>query len=184
MGKLSRTKGHAEWRVVNGWPWYQVSDDGRVRRVQAGRRANFVGRELRPGICRRTGYFSVVLSSPEGKRQSETVHSLVARAFLPPPPGPIGNRRGCFMVNHIDGDKTNNDATNLEWVTPQGNAKHAWGTGLIRPRPLRLTEADVADIRSRYAAGGISQVALAAEYGIHQVTVSEIVLRKIWRHVA
>jgi len=47
----------------------------------------------------------------------------------------------------------------------------------------KLTEADVIAIRTRYAAGGISQRTLATQYNLHQVTISEIILRKIWRHL-
>lgn len=47
----------------------------------------------------------------------------------------------------------------------------------------KLTEVQVAEIRRRYSAGGITQTDLGREYGVHNVTVSEIVLRKKWRHV-
>ncbi len=47
----------------------------------------------------------------------------------------------------------------------------------------RLTEAMVIELRARYAAGGIGQVALAAEYGVSQTTINNILLRKVWRHV-
>jgi len=46
-----------------------------------------------------------------------------------------------------------------------------------------LTEQQVIEIRSRYAAGAASQSSLAAEYGIHQNSVSRIVRRASWRHV-
>jgi hypothetical protein len=45
----------------------------------------------------------------------------------------------------------------------------------------KLTEAQVVDIRERYAAGGVSQQVLADEHGVHQTVVSAIVLRKIWK---
>lgn len=46
-----------------------------------------------------------------------------------------------------------------------------------------LTTAQVLEIRSRYAAGGIRQVDLANEYGIRQANISKIILRKSWAHV-
>lgn len=48
----------------------------------------------------------------------------------------------------------------------------------------KLTEQDVRDIRRRYAAGDITQVALAQEYSVSDVTISLIVRHEIWKHVA
>jgi hypothetical protein len=47
----------------------------------------------------------------------------------------------------------------------------------------KLTEDDIREIRHRYAAGGVTQTALGLEFGVHNVTISEIVLRKKWQHV-
>lgn len=48
----------------------------------------------------------------------------------------------------------------------------------------KVTDAAVRAIRERYAQGDISQAALAREYGICQMTVSRIVRKRIWKHVA
>jgi hypothetical protein len=48
----------------------------------------------------------------------------------------------------------------------------------------KLADAAVVEIRERYAAGGISQQALADEFGVHQGTISKVVLGLGWRHVA
>jgi hypothetical protein len=53
------------------------------------------------------------------------IHRLVAQAF-------VANPNGYNVVNHLDGDKTNNAASNLEWTTSHGNNQHAWDTGLNR----------------------------------------------------
>lgn len=47
----------------------------------------------------------------------------------------------------------------------------------------RLSEADVLAIRTRYAAGGVTQQTLADEYGVRQTMISQIVLRQAWAHV-
>ena len=64
------------------------------------------------------GYF---VTQCDGKLQY--VHRLVAQKYIP-------NPEGKTMINHIDGNKQNNNINNLEWVTIQENLKHARETGL------------------------------------------------------
>ena len=66
------------------------------------------------------GYLSVGI-----KRKTHMVHRLVAQAFIP-------NPENKPFVNHIDGNKLNNDVTNLEWCTCAENNAHARATGLHR----------------------------------------------------
>lgn len=74
-----------------------------------------------------TGYLFVRLSNGSRKEQKNcTIHSLVAHAFIP---NPLNKR----CVNHIDGDKTNNCISNLEWTTHKENSEHAIRTGLRNP---------------------------------------------------
>lgn len=63
------------------------------------------------------GHLRVVLQLNK-KRKHVRVHRLVAQYFLP-------NLLGKSEVNHIDGDKTNNNVDNLEWVTPKENFAHS-----------------------------------------------------------
>lgn len=68
------------------------------------------------------GYYDVTLWN-EGKSQTIRVHRLVARAF-------IKNPNNYPVTNHLDGDKTNNSASNLEWTTVGGNTRHSYSNGL------------------------------------------------------
>ena len=61
------------------------------------------------------------------KRKDYKAHRLVAEAF-------IDNPNNLDMVNHIDGNKTNNHVENLEWCTYSQNMIHAHSTGLITPK--------------------------------------------------
>lgn len=92
---------------------YTVTADGRV--------FNKDGNEMKqhPTRC---GYLQVVLSH-NGYTKRCSVHRLVAAAFLP-------NPEGKRVVNHIDGDKTNNCVSNLEWATDHENMIHAYATSL------------------------------------------------------
>jgi len=101
------------WRAVTGLP-YEVSDLGRVRRTGAGRGAA-PGRLVATRLIN-TGYVRVALWV-ENRRTEHLVHRLVAAAFCDE--GPAGAE-----VNHKDGDKLNNVAANLEWVTRSENIRH------------------------------------------------------------
>ena len=73
------------------------------------------------------GYHKVDLYS-NGKRTSVRVHRLVAEAFIP-------NPNELPQINHIDGNKENNNVKNLEWVNNSQNMIHAYRTGLATPHP-------------------------------------------------
>lgn len=96
------------WKEVNG---LTVSDSGIVMRE---------GTVLKQYVINR--YLAVRLSG-----KTHYVHRLVAQAF-------IQNPDNKPQVNHIDGDKKNNNVWNLEWVTDKENVIHAYSTGLIPKR--------------------------------------------------
>lgn len=101
---------------------YQISNLGNVKSLNY----NHTGRpKLLSPKNHHTGYKFVMLCK-DGRKTNKTVHVLVASAFLP-------NTAGKPCVNHIDGDKSNNTAGNLEWVTYKENTQHAIKTNLRRP---------------------------------------------------
>lgn len=106
------------WRPVDGWPAYEVSNTGRVR---SRRRRGTAGGELTPWLGGQEGarYLYVTLTD-RGRRWDPTVHRLVADAFLPPPASDE------HELDHLDGDRWNNDARNLEWVEPAENKYRYW----------------------------------------------------------
>ena len=87
---------------------YRIRSDGKVFKAD--------GMEMR-GNINSYGYHVVSLTK-HGKKKDYKVHRLVAITFLPNP-----NDYEC--VNHIDGDKLNNDVSNLEWCTKGHNNRHA-----------------------------------------------------------
>lgn len=98
-----------------GFDKYAACSTGNIYSIRSGR---FLVKTLQ-----KNGYQTVCLSQ-DGIKRSFSVHRLVALAYLPV------NDPSKTQVNHIDGDKTNNSLTNLEWVTAQENSDHAWEMNL------------------------------------------------------
>ena len=107
-----------EWRDVVGYEGrYQVSSMGRVKSLV---RKDCLGRTvkeriLKPGVIH-NGYLQVGLCAG-GKQKTLRVHRLVCEAFHENP----DNKP---QVNHINEDKTDNRACNLEWCTCKQNLNH------------------------------------------------------------
>lgn len=102
------------WADVLGWEGiYQISDQGRLKSFKVYPE----GVILKLNNCK-GDYFRVVLQSIGKTRKSISVHRLVAEHFIP-------NPQRLPEVNHIDGNKQNNRADNLEWCTRKDNLAHA-----------------------------------------------------------
>ena len=117
------------WKDIAGYEGvYQVSELGRVKsldRMVPHKKYGVVkrkGKILQPFVDT-YGYLKVRLCN-DGVGRNEFVHRLVASAF-------ILNPQHKETVNHINGDKRDNTAKNLEWNTASENLKHAHRTGLI-----------------------------------------------------
>lgn len=99
---------------MNGWEGiFQISNIGNVKRFYKNGTTNIL-----KGVIKRGGYKGVLLKTPE-KFKCETIHRLVAKAFIPNP-----DNLPC--VNHKDEDKLNNTVENLEWCTHKYN--NSYGT--------------------------------------------------------
>jgi len=112
-----------EWREIKGYEGrYQVSNMGRVKSLERTfidkrkHKQHIKERILKPQPCR-GGYLLVDLCNGRGKIKHTLVHRLVCAAFHENP-----ENKPC--VNHIDEDKTNNTASNLEWCTYKENSNH------------------------------------------------------------
>ena len=69
--------------------------------------------------------YKYITTSVNGVRRNKYVHRLIAEAFCDRP-------SGCNEVNHINGDKSDNSHTNLEWVTSKENSVHASLNNLLK----------------------------------------------------
>ena len=97
------------WKNIKGYKTlYQVSNTGKVLSLRT-------NKLLKP--IDSYGYKYVHLCNNNHIRTNKAIHRLVAEAF-------ISNPKNLSEVNHIDGDKSNNNVTNLEWCTRKYNANH------------------------------------------------------------
>ena len=175
--------GHAEneapeeWRPVEGFEGYEVSNRGRLRLIKNIK--SWVGSE---------GYAEVELWNANDRHRRgdhgtrKKLHVLIAKAFIP-------NPDNLPQVNHKDRNRANPDVDNLEWVTAKGNSEHSWAfpdRALTVPRGERhkmskLTEHQVRCIRA--FRGLWRQRSMARAFGVSQHNIMWVQTRKTWDHV-
>lgn len=105
------------WSKIHGFPNYSVTKDGIVR--------NDIRGTIKKTRTNRKGYDFVDLYN-DGKRTRKRIHRLVMETFAEP-----DDKR--FDINHKDGNKQNNNISNLEWCTKSENMQHAYNMGLAKP---------------------------------------------------
>jgi DNA-binding XRE family transcriptional regulator len=106
-----------------------------------------------------TGYQLVTVG-----KKTYSLHRLIASTFVP-------NPENKPEVNHIDGNKQNNAASNLEWVTRQENVQHAIEHGLFRTGRVRERKPDRTKIKVYREAAGMTQKELAEKLDLDASTV-------------
>lgn len=156
----------------------QVTSDGRARRKERpliykdGRKGVLPAADLRLTMLSH-GYYSVSFS---GKHL--LVHRLVAETFLPPPDVMFAKS----TVNHKDGNKTNNNVSNLEWASHKENMDHARRTGLNKQHGentnlSKYTDQFIAAVRNVYQKYHPTYEELGAMFGLTGCHARQIVLR-------
>ena len=131
------------WKDIKNYEGlYKVSNTGKVRSIERyvkdGRTDNgtrlIKGRLMRLNITNK-GYYRLQLTDREGVRIKYAIARLVGVAY-------VFNPFNKPQINHIDGNKENNHAGNLEWCTQSENVKHAYDTGLMKAdyfmKPVRI----------------------------------------------
>lgn len=187
-----------EWRPIKNAPYYLVSDEGHVKSVE-----RFVKTFNGEKECLRhipetyplkekdiRGYKNVSiiqydLDMKPIKRYMRQVHRLVLETF-----NPVCNMEN-LQVNHIDGNKSNNKLSNLEWVTPKENTVHAHKV-LNHKRDQdgennsmsKLTTNQVIEIIKRINGRKKERDSkIAKDYGVSRKTIENIRLNRTWKHI-
>jgi len=146
--------------AIPDYSHYHVSSYGRVRNTN--RNQKVMKNDYKNG-------YPFVRLSANAIKKGFYVHRLVAGAFI------IKDSPGKEHVNHINGIKSDNRVSNLEWCTPAENIKHAWETGLMvtyREKFSQFRDPDfLKPIYSRLKSGD-TLTTLAGEYDIDVSSLS------------
>lgn len=149
-------------KEIYSYPGYYVLEDGTV-----------IGKRGKPihGHVDRCGYREVVLSYYPNKQKQVLVHRLVLSTF-----NPVPNMDNLF-VNHKDGNKLNNNISNLEWCTRSENTKHSYMNGLqkIATNPhgtYDVLKKDKLDKIRELHLAGMTDMNVAKEIGCSRSLVS------------
>lgn len=123
------------------------------------------------------GYHFVPLRRDGDIKSQQSIHRLVAKAFIP---NPLKRR----YVNHKNGIKNDNRVSNLEWVTKSENALHAIANGLVtsfaETHPMaKLKNEDIPEIRKN----PLSYIKIGRIYGVSGTAIQHIKEGRTWQSV-
>ena len=152
-------------KKIKNHKYYYITSDGKVY-------SDFSGKLKRLKTQINSAGYEVITLNKKQYR----VHRLVDEYYIP-------NPNNYPQINHKDGNKLNNDISNLEWCTNAQNQLHAWEIGL---QPIRnpinraLTQKQADEIRYKYITTNTSQRKLAKEYGVSKMTIADILNGKYY----
>jgi len=170
------------WKDVVGYEgFFKVSNHGRVKSID---RVSMSGKKIAGRVLKtriNKDCYEYVSLNNDSKCATKSVHRLVAIAFVP-------NHENKPQVNHIDCCKTNNTASNLEWVTGKENIHHASINGLMRCGEKctisKLNKLQVREIKELYATGKVTLEKIASKYHVSNSSIWNVVNNKTWREVS
>lgn len=186
---MKKSESIVEWRPVKNYEGiYEINNLGVVKSLS---RKKYCGhKNSKPQLTKekylknkidRLGYVRVKLSK-DGKSSLKYVHRILALSF-------IDNPKNKKEINHIDGNKQNNNLNNLEWTTRSKNMKHAFELGLHKAKKgeennkAKLTKNEVKEIRRLYKKGEYTQTRLGEMFDVSSANINEIVNNKTWKEV-
>lgn len=156
------------WKIHPNYPNYKVSNKGRIKGI----RNKIISTRVHEG------YLDCRIIDKDDNKKSPRIHKLVADLFIDKP---FSDEE--LVVNHKDGNKLNNNADNLEWITYRSNILHAVENDLISKPSYRLSEKEVIEICELLSSGySYSEI---HNYNPKYVKyrVERIRQRRSWEHI-
>lgn len=169
-----------EWKPIPSLKKYEASNTGLIRNSET-------LKVLKPqnNIF---GYYAMTCRPEPYKQTNVRVHRAVAEAFL-------GECPDGYVVNHIDGNKHNNNIDNLEYVTSSENNQHAYDTGLKVANMTnvikkgeehylsKVSEEQAIEILKYFYQTGYGSRKIAKHFNISRGTVDGIIRNRTWKHL-
>ena len=135
----------SEWVPVHTLPGFEACIEYFVNRKGDVKSTKGTVERLLKHRISKGGYPQVNLTQRigRGKVKTVTVHTLVAFAFLGPPPTPYGRKSGCSLIDHKDENKANCCVDNLQWLSRlENNTKHNYPRGPQKEKAVKIEESD------------------------------------------
>lgn len=164
------------WETIKDFPNYMISTESRIMNKTTLKMVSI-------SINKRHKHRAVRLWN-KGKTRLLKVYRLKAIAFIP---NPLNKPQ----VNHIDGDRMNEDLSNMEWSTASENMKHSYSTGLCKGhfkkgfahQFCKIKPDDVEMIKRFRKDKLLSIYKLAKVFNVNHVTISKIAVGRMGNHV-
>lgn len=173
-----------KWAVYAEIPKYGVSEDGRVCSFDY----NHSGKTVELNQYSDKDGYKYVFLTVNGKRYKRMVHRMVLSTF-------VKNERNLPQINHKDGNKENNNISNLEWCSARDNVLHAYRVlgrkhssrqiEMIKSRSrgennvkAKLSYKDVLEIRSEKV---LSAKEMALKYRVSRCTIYSVLSKTTWK---
>ena len=170
---MNKTLPKEVWKFVPEYPHYKVSNLGRIRSVLGERP------QLLKGCINNCGYLRVTFWN-EGKQKCLLVHRLIMLAFVGPCPDG-------HQVAHYDGDKLNNQLSNLRYATPMENRHDTLRIGRFnngeKNGKSKLTERDVKEIIHLLSEDSLSRKEIGRKFDVSHQTITDIFLQRRWKYL-
>ena len=161
--------------------FFEIDENGYIWKTYDGRSKGNKSKNIRRAEFIDDRGYLVIFISINKKRYFCKAHRLVYAYFK-------NELVGDKEINHIDGNKTNNNISNLELSDRFHNMQHAYKLGLLKSNIgskngySKLTEEQVLEIR-RLRNEGIMVRELSEMFNISKTNIRDIISRKLWKHI-
>lgn len=170
-----------KWRTIKDFPDYAVSNYGRIKRITKHNCNRYKNSLPTLKTHKQQGYNVVTLMRRDGTWTPKRVARLVCEAFNGAPPFERA------QAAHLDGNRSNDIADNLQWKTSKQNNNDKWTHGTMQYGEAianaKLTEHKVREIREERESKKTSWAKLAAKHNVSPRSIRDCCAKKTWAHV-